>query len=529
MPLGARDWRIGAAVGLVFLVFYTGFTQARFKSTDEFGLFLMTQSLFEHASLEVPIHRHAHVGADGRLHAPFAIGQAVLALPLYALGKAADRALPRAWVRALAGPDLATERELPALSVARIAPALPPGIAPVERTVYGGAIEISSVGLYAPIASAVLAAGLFLLLRRLGASLRAALLTVFAIGVCSYPAMMSVYFLGHVSELAAVVFALHGFRTFRETGRRLPLALGSGFASAAFLVRFPGVLAGPALALYLAHCLRERWRREPRRSAADLAAAGAPLCAAVALHVGTNYLQWGSPIASPVVAGGFEANDSFSAALAAFLVAPGISVFAYSPLLLLSPWTLRAAIRRWPWECAAIATFALTQLLYYAHYRYWTGLWSAPGPRYLFPSCALLLLPLAAWLEARPPRPALAAAAALAALGATAQLALLTADWQEVSRPLHAAASPAAADASDVDREPDFSFLFDPAASPILGSARAVAAGQIDTWLWKLARGWPGEPARPAVALALALLWAAGSGVGAWGLWRATATTGPGT
>ena len=39
MPFGARDWRIAGAVGLVSLLFYAGFTQARFKSTDEYGLY----------------------------------------------------------------------------------------------------------------------------------------------------------------------------------------------------------------------------------------------------------------------------------------------------------------------------------------------------------------------------------------------------------------------------------------------------------------------------------------------------------
>src|SRR5262245_13799286 len=105
MPFGARDARIAGAVALVFLLFYAGFGQARFKSTDEFGLYLITESLFERTTLEVPIHRHAHVGADGRLHAPFAVGQAVLALPLYALGKLSARLLPDGWVHALAGPE----------------------------------------------------------------------------------------------------------------------------------------------------------------------------------------------------------------------------------------------------------------------------------------------------------------------------------------------------------------------------------------------------------------------------------------
>ena len=290
------------------------------------------------------------------------------------------------------------------------------------------------------------------------------------VGLCSYPAMMSVYFLGHVSELVMVVFALLGFRSFLETGRLAPLALGSSAASLTFLVRFPGVLAGPALAFYLAHCLHERRRREPRRFGPDLAAVGAPLAVALALHVGTNYLQWGSAIASPVIVGGLETNGTFFRALAGFLISPGIGVFAYSPLLLLLPWTLRAAARRWPWECAAIAIYAATQLLYYANYRFWTGLWSAPGPRYLFPSCALLLLSLGAWLELRHSRLARAALTSLAAVGAVIQIALLTADWQEVTKPLHAAEWQAAVASGRYENyDPDFAFLFDPAASPIWG------------------------------------------------------------
>jgi hypothetical protein len=105
-----------------------------------------------------------------------------------------------------------------------------------------------------------------------------------------------------------------------------------------------------------------------------------------------------------------------------------------------------------------------------------------------------------------------------------AQLALLLADWQAVSEPLQAAEWQAAVESGRyVNYEPEFAFLFEPAASPIWGSLRAAAAGRIDSWLWKLAQGWPGEPARPAIALSLALLWGVGSGVGAAALWRAVA------
>src|SRR2546426_9025707 len=171
---GARDVRIGGAVGLVFLLFYAGFAPARFKSTDEYGLYLMTESIFERGTLEVPIHRHAHVGADGRLHAPFAIGQAVLALPLYALGKTAARALPESFTRALAGPERVIVRELPAISVERMRPALSAGGAPPGGPVFGGTLAIPWGALSAPVSSPTLPAGTFLLPPRLAGAPRGA-------------------------------------------------------------------------------------------------------------------------------------------------------------------------------------------------------------------------------------------------------------------------------------------------------------------------------------------------------------------
>lgn len=506
---GPSDWRTAAALALVFLVFYAGFTHAKFKSTDSTGVFAVTESLYERHTLEVPVHRHAHLGAGDTLHAPFAIGQSVLALPLYALAKGARAVLPQSWSTALAGPLLETKKGLREETKRRLAPALRRGIPQVEHSVYGGTLETFFVGLYAPILSALLAMGLFVLLRRLEVSPRIALLTTFLICVCSYPATMSVYFLRHTSETVSVVFAFVFVKEFLDTGRTRALALGCTFASLTFLVRFPGVLAGPAIGVYVLHGLWQRRRVEARPWLPDLLAVSLPLAAALMAHVGLNYLKWGAVIGSPMVTGGLETSNSFGTSFAAFLLSPGISVFAYSPLLLLLPWTLRAAWRRWPWECVAFLVYGVVQLLFFSNYRFWTGLWSSPGPRYLFPAGVFLLVPMAAWLETRPRGWARRAWVGLAALGAASQFVLLTANWSAVmGRERYTA------------YDPQFSFLFLPHASPILASGRAVADGVIDTWLWKLASGWQGQDPAPLVAVVLAFLWISASVSGAWWIWR---------
>jgi hypothetical protein len=493
----------------VFFVFYAGFNHGQFSSSDETGVYAVTESLYERHSLVVPVHIHAHVGEGNKLYSPFAIGQSVLALPLYALAKPARQWLPKTWAVALAGRHNEHRMSLPKVDRVRLAAALPPGVPAIARTLFGGTLETFFVGLVAPILSGCLAMAVFILVRQLEISPRSALLTTVLICVCSYPAMMSIYFLRHTVETILLLFAFGQLRHFRMAGNIGALALGSTFASAIFLVRFPGVLAGPAIGLYMAMILYEHHRFEDRSWPRDLLAVGVPFGVSVALHMIGNSLRWGTWITSPMTEAGFETSTSFGTSLVAFLMSPGIGIFAYSPLLLLSPWTFHAAWSRWPKECLVVGLFCMTQLLYFSNYRFWTGLYSAPGPRYLFPACVLMLIAFGGWLDSRPGKRAQIAIASLAAIGATVQFILLHVSWSAVVNR-----------ENYVTADPPFSFLYKTESSPIIASARAFADGQIDTWLWKLAIGWPGHEAAPLVAAGLVLLWVAGSVAGAVLLWR---------
>jgi hypothetical protein len=313
--------------------------------------------------------------------------------------------------------------------------------------------------------------------------------------------MMSIYFLRHSTEAVTTLAAFALFHAYRRTGRVRLLALGSLVASATILVRFPGILSGPGLGLYASWCLRERVRAGAPLMPSALAIAG-PLLLVGAIHVSLDQLKWGTPFHSPMLAGGLESSASFWTPLSAFLWSPGISVFAYSPLLMLLPWTFRSLWRTRRPECIAFVAIALTELLYFSSYRFWTGLWSAPGPRYLFPGCVLLMLPLGVWLDGSRTRLQRSVLWGLAVLGGGIQLALLTASWRSVTRSERYA-----------DYDPPFSFLFDPAASPIAASVRVALDGQLDAWLWRLGSGWSGQDPQPAIAAALALLWITGCAV----------------
>jgi hypothetical protein len=185
--------------------------------------------------------------------------------------------------------------------------------------------------------------------------------------------------------------------------------------------------------------------------------------------------------------------------LAGFLLSPGASVFLFSPPLLLLYRTLPAFWRERRAECATLLACALSLLLFCAGFGYWHGLWSAPGPRYLFAATPLLLLPLGRWLDAHASPRERRVLWGLAAAGVSVQLVLVLSRWSAVIRIMD--------DHRSVLRS-GFDFLFVAGQSPILGSARAVAEGQLDAWLWGLATGFDGAGGAPAAAALLLALWA---------------------
>ena len=92
----------------------------------------------------------------------------------------------------------------------------------------------------------------------------------------------------------------------------------------------------------------------------------------------------------------FLLNGSLATGLAGLLLSPGAGLFAYSPLLGLLPFWLPDFWRAHRAEALTVAAIAASFLFLCGRFVFWHGLWSAPGPRYLF-----ALTPLAALIATR--------------------------------------------------------------------------------------------------------------------------------
>jgi hypothetical protein len=184
-------------------------------------------------------------------------------------------------------------------------------------------------------------------------------------------------------------------------------------------------------------------------------------------------------------------------ALTGFLVSPGMSVFVYSPLLLLVPATFVRFSREHRAEAWTLVALFATNLVFYSSYRLWTGLYSCPGPRYLFTALVFLLLPLGPWLDRGRGGLRRTAFVALAGAGALVQITSTTVSWGNL-----------VVGEGYRGWRPRFAFLWDAQTAPLAAAWRKLGdPAYLDVWLGRVAIGWQGQPAEPGLALAVLLFW----------------------
>ena len=473
-----HDRRIASAIALFFVVLYGGFHHGHFKGTDEVGVYETTRSLYELGRLSVPPGQHAYRGADGAVYSHFAVGQSILALPFYGLGALGRSVLPRSWETGMAGP--------------------PRVIGPIR---WGGRIEIFATSLYAPVASAMLVALFFLFERSLDVSVRSSVAAALALGCTTYVAPMSAYFLRHTTEAILILGALLALLRWARNGRRTELLLGCALASAILLVRIPAAIAGPGLAVTLAWGLARvhgtetmgAWLRAFVRESPWILT---PFVVAVAIHLGLNHVKWGTWLASPMLPQWQLFSTPLSEGLAGFLISPSTSLFLYSPPLLVACVAFPRFLRTHRVAALSALGISLSFLFVCAKFGIWSGLYSAPGPRYLFVVTPLLMLAVGPWLDAAEGRASAIAWWSSVAVGCGIQFVLLAGSWGAAIQLLGYASF-----------EPKLGFLFIPEMSPLVGYVYGFAEGRLDPWIWNLARGWKGVAPAPGIAAALVALW----------------------
>ncbi len=360
--------------------------RGHFFTVDELQLYDQTRAIWEQHNLAVPRQLNTIQGLKGRDYSPYNIGQSILALPFYGLGKAAhwalDKAGARGWIETFAGPIVGEGR-------------------------WGGQIEIFAVSLFNPVAVAAIVAVFFLFNRSLGVEPAWAAISAAMLGVSTHVAGFSSGFFQHPAEALFLLLTFYFlFRDAQNQNRRARLIAGI-LAASMLLIRPSAIVLIPALAFYA------WWIRRETAAVIEFLI---PVGTAIAVIMAVNYSKWGSFAYS----GGYgNASAIFPTPILVgiygYLFSPGASLFIFTPLLILAPLYFKPFARIYPKETVAIATVSLSYLFFYSKAVNWHGQWCF-GPRYLMALVPILLLPLGLWLQ-HAGREKLVAVAVLVAVG----------------------------------------------------------------------------------------------------------------
>jgi hypothetical protein len=274
------------------------------------------------------------------------------------------------------------------------------------------------VTLLEPMVTALTVVALNLVLVELGCSWRrsVAIAAAYAFGTLAWH-YSSILFTEPVIGLCLVVAVL-GILRYRRSGGIVWLAMAGGAAGVAVLVRWDSVLmvAGPVglYALWVVGRAIESIRTRISR----LVLFGLPITLAIGTDLTYDLLRFGQPLGGSYAADPLGFSTPLLKGIFGLLLSPGVGLFVYTPVLVMSivafPWFWK----QWKVEAALLLVLFAVRLGFFARYWSWDG-GATWGPRFLVPLIPLLLVPLAFLPRDRRVE---VATIALAALGVGIQL-----------------------------------------------------------------------------------------------------------
>jgi hypothetical protein len=442
---------------LLFLSVYLVTASGHFWSTDHVAVYNTTQSLAERGELGIKPINDTILGRDGRsYYAIFGIGQSVLSIPLYFIGKIVDRVASPALRRYFAGVPLGD---------------------------WGGTVPIFFVSLFNQLVAPLICLLVYLFCLRFGFSGRVALLTALVCGLGTPVWVGAREYFQHPLETLLLLGGIYVLFAGRDHPRPRQAVLAGALLAAGVLTRINLLLVLPAVAVYLfalvVTCgtpgsagmrpLALVTRLTPA-TAKTLLAFAAPIAAALAAIMAMNYTRFGDVLAfHPSVAGLTYRLSNLPLGLYGNLLSPGRSLFLFAPPVVFALFSYGRFYRRWRAEALLFAALVAIYLLPYSAYDGWPGGWSW-GPRFLLATVPLLVIPLGYFATSRA---RLAAVVLVACLGLGVQVLGVTVnssytywDWARMSL------------------QPADSFLYVPGLSAVPSHLSSLLAGRnVDLWL----------------------------------------------
>jgi hypothetical protein len=317
-------------------------------------------------------------GRDGRRYGFFGHGLSIVALPAYAIGDAIATRAPEPWRHAIRSDHYMLHRRAPEEDWPRLV------------------VSLTNCWVTA------LAAWLFARwIVALGFAWRIAVLTALAFAFGTSAWAYSRTFLSEPLSTATLVGAAwclaewHRGLDDPDAGRRWALGAGA-LAGFSVHVHVLNLVALPCLFGYaLAPFARDRSLARRHR--------GALVAATAIAAIGIVLLAWGQwwRFGDPLESGRYDHYSWWippGVGLLALVVAPGRSLFLYSPAILVGLAGARELVRRVPAAAWCALAIVVTRVLVVGLRSDWWGGW-AVGPRFLVPVIPFALLPLACVLE----------------------------------------------------------------------------------------------------------------------------------
>lgn len=321
--------------------------------------FETTRSTVEEGDLSVPDGMGVK-GDDGKDYSWYGIGQSLLAIPFFIIGK-----------------HLGGE--------------------------VGAQGMVSLLNLFVVAASGVV---VFVFINNLGYSKKTALaVTVFyAFGTLAWP--QSKHPFDHPVEELFVLLAIFYAQGYVNGGRTTYLISSAASLGFAFITRVPAVLSLAPIFLLLSYRHLEGGYTAKRVSSAirDCSIYSLALAPFVLMQFWYNYARFDSIFETGITlmaqkAGiDFFAGTPFITGLSGFLISPGKGFLYYSPISILFFFSIRGFYRRHRGLTLCILGIIASYLAFLSRNIYWHGDWSW-GPRYLFAITPLVMLPVADFVE----------------------------------------------------------------------------------------------------------------------------------